>query len=450
MSDPSATHRDLSRRLFLGSFGAVGASAALAACSGSSTPPGAGAPSSGAFGEGDKYTGPKVALAFWNGFTGGDGPYMKKMVDDFNKANPNVTVTMNTLQWGDFYSKVPNAVASGSGPDVAAMHIDQLATSAARRVIIPVDEIAEGLQLSESDFAPVVWKAGVYKDNRYGIPLDVHPLGFYANTAHLEKAGIDGLPKDRKSFEDAVKAMQDKSAVEKPFWVTATWPAHLMFTSLIAQFGGSIYNAEGTQATFNSPEGVESLEWLLSFINGGASPKNVSNDAQAVAFRQQRNSLTWDGIWMMNEWEKVKDLDWAAAALPTIGDKPAVWASSHNLVVTTQASKDPNKLAASRAFISYISDRSIEWAKSGQVPARNSVRESPEFAALTVQSTLAEQLPNVVFPPTIPGIGDVTTPTYETAVNQVILGKAQPKPALDAAAKKADALLKANAAKYQS
>ena len=57
---------------------------------------------------------------------------------------------------------------------------------------------------------------------------------------------------------------------------------------------------------------MESLEWLKGFIDGGASPKNVSNDAQAVAFRQQRNSLTWDGIWMMNEWEKVKDLQWAA------------------------------------------------------------------------------------------------------------------------------------------
>jgi len=114
----------------------------------------------------------------------------------------------------------------------------------------------------------------------------------------------------------------------------------------------------------------------------GASPKNVSNDAQAVAFRQQRNSLTWDGIWMMNEWDKVKGLEWAAAPLPTIGDKPAVWASSHNLVVTTQASKDPNKLSASRAFISYISDRSIEWAKSGQVPARNSVRAMPKLSAL--------------------------------------------------------------------
>jgi multiple sugar transport system substrate-binding protein len=448
MSDTPTT-RDLSRRLLLGSFGAVGAASALAACSGTSTPPGA-APSSGAFGKGDTYTGPKVTLAFWNGFTGGDGPFMKQMVEEFNKANPNVQVRMNTLQWADYYAKVPNAVQSGAGPDVGIMHIDQLATNAARRVIIPLDEVASGLQLTEDDFAPVVWNAGIYKDKRYGIPLDIHPLGFYGNTGQLTKAGIDALPKDRQGFEDAVKALQDKGGVKNPFWVTATWPAHLMFTSLIAQFGGSIYNAEGTEAVFNSDAGVESLEWLRSFIDKGASPRNVSNDAQAVAFRQQRDSLTWDGIWMMNEWEKVDGLEWAAAPVPMIGDKPAVWASSHNFVVTSQATKDPNKLAASRAFISYISERSIDWAKSGQVPARNSVRESPEFKQLKVQSTLAEQLPNVQFPPSVPGIGDITTPTYETAVNEVILGKKPTKAALDAAAKKANAMLKANQAKYQA
>lgn len=448
MTDTSTT-RELPRRLLLGSFGAVGAASALAACSGTSAPPGA-APSSGAFGKGDTYTGPKVKLAFWNGFTGGDGPYMKQMVEEFNKANPNVTVAMNTLQWADYYAKVPNAVQSGAGPDVGIMHIDQLATNAARRVIVPLDEVASGLQLTEGDFAPVVWNAGIYQDKRYGIPLDIHPLGFYANTAQLKKAGIGGLPEDKASFEAAVKALQDKAGVKTPFWVTATWPAHLMFTSLVHQFGGSIYDEEGAKATFNSDAGVQSLEWLRSFIENGSSPKNVSNDAQAVAFRQQRDSLTWDGIWMMNEWAKVKDLEWAAAALPTIGEKPAVWASSHNFVVTTQATKDPNKLAAARAFISYISERSIDWAKSGQIPARNSVRESAEFKDLKVQSTLAEQLPNVVFPPSVPGIGDVTAPTYETAVNEVILGKKPVKAALDEAAKKADAMLKANQQKYQA
>jgi len=448
MSD-NITPRELSRRLLLGSLGTIGASAALAACSGSSTPPGA-APSSGAFGEGDTYTGPKVALAFWNGFTGGDGPFMKKMVQDFNKANPNVTVSMNTLQWSDYYAKVPNAVASGAGPDVGIMHIDSLATNAARRVIIPLDEIASGLKLTEDDFAPVVWKAGVYQDKRYGIPLDTHPLGFYGNAAQLTKAGVDAMPKDKAGFEAAVKALQEKASVRTPFWVTATWPAQQIFTTLINQFGGSIYDEAGTKATFNSDAGVQALEWLRSFIDRGASPQNVSNDAQAVAFRQQRNSLTWDGIWMMNEWAKVKGLQWEAAAIPTIGQKPAVWANSHNFVVTTQATKDPNKLAASRAFISYISQRSIDWAKSGQVPARNSVRESPEFKELKVQSTLADQLPNVVFPPSVPGIGDITTPTYETAVNEVILGKQATKAALDAAAKKADAMLAANRKKYQA
>jgi multiple sugar transport system substrate-binding protein len=448
MSHPTGT-RDLSRRLFLGSLGLAGTSAALSACSGSSTPPGT-AVSSGAFGSGDTYTGPKVALSFWNGFTGGDGPFMKTMVEDFNTANPNVTVSMNTLQWGDYYAKVPNAVASGAGPDVGIMHIDQLATNAARRVIVPLDEIASGLELTEGDFAPVVWNAGVYQDQRYGIPLDIHPLGFYANTAQLTKAGVDGLPTDRAGFEAAITALQGAGGVPNPFWVTATWPAHLMFAGLIAQFGGSIYDAEGTKATFNSDAGVEALEWLQGFVKSGASPKNVSADAQAVAFRQQKNSLTWDGIWMMNEWEKVDGLEWAAAPVPTIGDKPAVWASSHNFVVTTQATKDPNKLAASRAFISYISQRSLDWAKSGQVPARNSVRESPEFAALTVQASLAEQLPDVVFPPSVPGIGDVTAPTYESAVNEVILGKATAKASLDAAAKKADALLEDNRKKYQA
>ncbi len=445
------TSRTLSRRTFFGTVGAAGAYAALVACGGTSAPPGAGnAPTSGAFGTATAYEGPPVTLGFWNGFTGGDGPFMKKLVEEFNAANPNITVEMNTLQWGDFYSKVPNAVSAGAGPDLAAMHIDQLATNAARQVIIPLDEVATALDYTEGDFDPTVWSAGIYKDQRYGIPLDVHPLGFYANMGQLKKAGINEMPTDEASWMAAVKELQGPGGVKQPFWVTATWPAHLMFVSLINQFGGSIYNPEGTTATFNSEAGVESLNWLTSFIESGASPANVASDAQAQAFRQQRNSLTWDGIWMMNEWDKVNGLDWAAAPLPTIGEKPAVWASSHNLTITSQASKDPNKLEAARLFIAFISEKSIEWAKSGQVPARNSVRESPEFTELEVQNTLAQQLPNAVFPPTVPGIGDVTTPTYELAVNEVILGKAEPKEALDSAAAKADQLLEDNRAKYGS
>ncbi|HEX5880324.1 MAG TPA: ABC transporter substrate-binding protein, partial [Actinomycetota bacterium] len=158
--------------------------------------------------------------------------------------------------------------------------------------------------------------------------------------------------------------------------------------------------------------------------------------------------LTWDGIWMMNEWAKVKSLEWGAAPLPQIGSQPAVWASSHNFVVTSQAQKDPNKLQASKVFIAWISDHSIDWAKAGQVPARASVRETPEFQALEVQNIAAQQLDYVKFPPAVPGIGEVTTPTFELAVNEAVLGKKSPKEALDDATSKANELLAANKKKY--
>jgi multiple sugar transport system substrate-binding protein len=439
----------LTRRGFLATSLGVAATVGLTACGGgSANVPGQQQEAPGGGGA-EGYDGPAVSLAFWNGFTGGDGAFMKQMIETFNSEHENIEVQMNTLEWADFYSKVPNAVASGAGPDIAAMHVDQVGTNAARRVIMPLDEFTSAMDLNEDDFASVVWNAGMYDDQRYAIPLDVHPLAQYHNNALFQKAGLTEAPTDRASFEESVTKLQ-ASGVAQPFWTSATFPAHLIFNSLLGQFGGSLYDEEAAKATFNSEAGVEALNWYVEQAQKGYSPKNVSNDAELQAFQQGRDAITWNGIWQMNTFGGVDGLDWAASVIPTIGDEPAVWASSHQLVVMQQREPDENKLHAARDFLAYLSENSIEWAKSGQVPARNSVRESEEFAALEVQSTLAEQLDYVIFPPTVPGIGDVTAPTWEQAVNEAVLGKAEPKAALDEAARRADALLEDNRKKYQA
>jgi multiple sugar transport system substrate-binding protein len=444
--DNTTTPGGINRRKFLGTAAVVGAGAALAACStgdsASDTAPSA-EPSPAA----TTYDGPPVTLAFWNGFTGGDGPYMKKIVQDFNAAHPNITIKDNTIQWGDYYGKLATAVTSGNGPDVGVMHIDTLAGFAARKVLHPLDDLSAALNLTSADFDSVVWDAGTYAGARYGIPLDVHPLGFYYNKTLLNNAGITEAPTDSATWDAAIDAMKS-AGVANPFWSTATWPAHLMFTALITQFGGTLYAADSSKATFNSDAGVAALDWLVKWTNNGVSPKNVSNDAQAQAFRQGKNALTWDGIWMMNAWAEVDGLEWGAAAIPQIGPNPGCWAGSHNLVVTTQGAKDENKLAAARVFLAYISENSLEWAKAGQVPARNSVRESADFAALPIQSELAKQLPGVAYLPGTPGINEATGPGFEKAVNQAILGKLSSKAALDEAAKVADKILADNLAKF--
>ena len=386
-----------------------------------------------------------VDVTFWNGFTGGDGPFMLKLVKQFNTEHKDVNVKMVVMQWGDYYQKVPQAVASGRGPDVGVMHVDTLATNAARNVIIPLDDVATTLKLSSDDFAENVWDAGIYQDKRYGIPLDTHPLGFYYNTAHLQKAGIDKAPQTRDEYDDALKKLK-AAGIEQPFWQSSTWPAHLMFMSLLWQFGGDLYNSDATQAAWNSDAGVQALTWQVDLVKNGYSPKNVAQDADYVAFKNQKNSFHWDGIWQTQDLKKT-DVPWNVAPLPQIGDQRGVWGNSHNLVIMKQQSLDQNKLDAAKVFIGWISEHSLDWAKGGQVPARNSVRNSQGFKSLKYQPIFAEELPDVHFPPAVAGVGDAQL-EMEQAVNRAVLGKQTPKQALDQAAKRANALLEQNRKKY--
>src|SRR3954463_997732 len=83
-------------------------------------------PGAGGF-TGAKYDGPKLTLSYWNGFTGGDGPAMPALVQRFGQEHDNIAVKNNTIKWLDFYQRLPAATRAGKGPDVGAMHLDQLA-----------------------------------------------------------------------------------------------------------------------------------------------------------------------------------------------------------------------------------------------------------------------------------------------------------------------------------
>lgn len=451
VTERSALGRELTRRNFLVLGAGAGAGLLMAGCGGGG-PQNNPSVQGGGQGDGGKtYDGPKVDLAFWNGFTGGDGPIMGDLVKQFNSENKNIAVKMNSIEWLDFYQKTPTAVQSGKGPDVAVMHSDQLGTNAARNVILPLDDVAQNLDLQENDFAPVVWQAGIYNNQRFGIPLDMHPLGFYYNKALLEEAGLDpeNPPQTNDDYMSALEALKGKDIQGhwvSPFAFTGT----LTFESLLWQFGGDLYNEDASKATFNSDAGVEALTWMVDLVNKGYSPKNVAQDAETTAFQNGDNAFLWNGIWNITPFKAIKDLDWGVSALPQIGSEKAAWAGSHNFTIMRQRQQDDNKIQASKVFINWISEKSIEWAKAGQVPARNSVRESEEFAALTEQAALAEQVPDLHFVPPVPGIGDVQPTTFDQAVNEAVLGKKEPKAALDEAASRADKLLEENRQKYQA
>ena len=437
----------LTRRGFLATSLAAAATVGLAACGdGSSNVPGAQAPTGAGGAEG--YSGPAVELSFWNGFTGGDGPIMKKLVEQFNGEHDNLKVTMNTQQWADYYAKLPSAVTAGKGPEIAIMHVDSVATNAARRVIQPLDDVAKALDLTEADFAPVPWQAGLYNGQRFSIPLDVHPLGFYYNKSVMEKAGLDPEkpPTTGDEYLSALDTMKSKD-------IQGHWATPFPFTgsqtvqALVWQFGGELFNADATAVLWADAPGVQAMTWYTDLVKNGYSPDKIAQDADFIALQNGKNAFNWNGIWQVNTLKADEDLEWGVAALPNIGGKPAAWAGSHQFVLPTLKTPDENKSTAARVFLNWISQQSLEWAKAGQVPARNEVRESAEFTALTEQAALGSQIDDLHFLPPVAGIGDAML-EWEKALNESVLGIKAPQAALSDAAGRATKILEANKAKY--
>jgi multiple sugar transport system substrate-binding protein len=443
MNDTSLSTPVTRRGLIVG--GAALAGLTLTGCGGGKSAKdaagGAAAPST-TFG--GKYDGPQVTLSYWNGFTGGDGPFMKKMVADFMKENPKISVTANTVEWAQYYQRMPAAVTANKGPDVGVMHMDQLATNAVRKIILPLDDLASSLGLAESDFTPEVWKAGIFQDKRYGIPLDVHSLAMYYNTDQFKAAGVSDAPADEAAFTAALDKI--KGSVAQPFWMPSRWPAHLMFLSLLWQNGGEPYAEDGTKATFDSEAGVAALQWMADVVKNGYSPKNVAQDTQYVGFKNKKLAVTWDGIWQINDLKAAK-MPFGIAPIPTVGDTPAVWANSHNFYISKQAQTDDNKLNASKVFIDWMSKHSADWAGAGMIPARKSVREGAAVKDST-QAPIAATIDTMKFLPPVPGLGDVQAQTLEIAVADAVLGKQSPQAALKAAASKATTQMVANKKKF--
>jgi multiple sugar transport system substrate-binding protein len=267
----------------------------------------------------------------------------------------------------------------------------------------------------------------------------------YYNTDDLKKAKIDKPPTDKEGYEKALDQLKS-AGVDQPFWMPTRWPAHLIFLSLLWQFGGEPYAADGGKATFDSDAGVQALTWMTEAVKKGWSPKNVAADSEYVAFKNKKYAIHWNGIWQINDL-KAAGVPYALAPIPTIGDSPAAWANSHNFYITRQATQDDNKLQAAKTFIDWISKKSAEWAGAGMVPARKSVRETEEVKS-SPQGPIAAEIDKLKFLPPIPGVGDVQAQTLEIAVADAVLGKRQPAEALKAEAAKASNVMQANLKKF--
>ena len=391
-------------------------------------------------------------VAFWNGFSGPDGQFMANLVDRFNAENEQgIQVTMTVQPFTEYYNTLNAAAASNTLPDMLQIHVEQIPTNAIRDVIRPIPEdVLATMNVDAADFPEAIWTATEYNGERYSIPLDIHPLVMWYNRAQWEAAGVEdpaGKILSREEYDAALAALQESNGEAMAWSITNGFPITWMFEILLHQFGGTWFNEDATEVTWNSEAGAQALQYLKDQQTAYSQP-NLEVDAGVTAFKQGNSATEWNGTWQVSNLTGEGFQEGWGAPIPQIGNQYAVTAGSHTLALGA-SSEDAAKTAAAACAISFISENSLEWVQgAGHIPARNSVRESEEFMAVEPQASYATIADSAVFLPSVPGITDATAQLGQAV--EGVMAEANPdiQAALDEAAQRANQALEQNRQRY--
>ncbi|WFR67071.1 extracellular solute-binding protein [Curtobacterium flaccumfaciens] len=77
----------------------------------------------------------------------------------------------------------------------------------------------------------------------------------------------------------------------------------------LQQAGGKLLNADGTKTAFDSPQGVEVLDFWKSLLDDGVYTNGFGDSNDVFAAGQA--AMKYDGPWDVPNLDKADGLDWA-------------------------------------------------------------------------------------------------------------------------------------------
>ena len=387
-----------------------------------------------------------TTLRFWNGFTGPDGRTMLHLVQRFNRENPDINVLMQRMDWNTYYNKLFVAGLGGRAPEIFVLQMHTIPRFAQAAFVRPIDDLvashtspSNGVAIGDID--PNVWEAVSVAGKHYGLPLDIWPLGMYYNRKLFRDAGIVDAkgeakpPTDRAEFLEAARKLTVRGTNGNPdrwgfVFTNFDSNVYTIMQQFEPQFGDSFFTPDYRRCTLNNPQNVAALEFCASLIRQYRCAPPPENYDAWIGFRQGKIGMAFEGIYMLADLEKQKDLDYAGAPVPRLGDRDAVWAGSHNLCLRSDL--HGAQLEAAWRFLTFLSNNSLDWAAGGQVPVRRSLRASQRFHDMPVQSAFASQIPYTHYPPRLNFIFEFTT-EFDTAIERALRGSASAQEALSQA-----------------
>lgn len=294
-----------------------------------------------------------VTITYTN-FISNDGneDNLQKIVDAFEKANPDITVDVTTLPYADYGTALQTDLAAGTESDVFDIEYANYAQYQANGVLAPIT-----VQNPDA-YKQSLLEAYATDGTQYALPSSFSDVVLYYNKDLFDAAGLD-YPNADWTWADekaAAEKLTDKAA---GVWGDHQPVSFYEYYKALAQNGGQFLSDDGTKVAFNTPAGVEAAHWLVD-KSGTVMPTieqgQGTPDFDTNLFKDGKLAMMHTGIWVFGAVADVP-FGWDIAVEP--GNTTQASAVFSNALGVSANSKHPEAAAKWAEFLS-SSDTTVQ------------------------------------------------------------------------------------------
>lgn len=307
---------------------------------------------------------------------------LKKVLDGFNQANPNIEVKQNIQPSEGYYDKLQVQYAAGKAPDITINDMEQVVPLGSRGMLVDLKSYYDKDPALLKDLWYPMEQDWGYKGGIYGSLLYAGGQMLYVNKSLLKAAGLE-MPAANWTWDDfhamAVKLTDTSKKqygvhfglIDPPYWSCA----------FIHGAGGTVLNDTNDKCTLNTPEARAGLQFIVDLIHKDkVMPIPSTQTGQVNPFMAGKVGLYFGGSWDESA-IRTSGFDWDWADMPVnakTGIKKVQMGSNAWSMLSTTEHKDE-----AWEVLKYLGGP--EGAKGMMtlgIPGFKSIIDSPEYKAI--------------------------------------------------------------------
>lgn len=264
-------------------------------------------------------------------------PWVQDQIEIFKRDHPNVEVTTTLAGCNDLQERVILSIAAGTPFDAAMLRGDGMLELARQGALMNLSTFLERDGISEDIWFPAEIEGVRHDGAVYGLPhragADMNNILLY-NTQLFDESGLDSS-NPPSTFEELNEVSRALARFHDGQLTVTPFDFHNQGTygplAWLYAGGGSFLSDDGSEATFYSPEALETIHFERDFIArhlGG--PQNIFGGEAAFANNQVamlgRGTFSYASILNINPdtpiamalRPKHPDSPWSGVAEPTL------------------------------------------------------------------------------------------------------------------------------------